>query len=245
MSPLLQSGTCHHSPTPCSRWTPETVADTYVHTAARMRLRLAILVSSKQILSETGFLEPSWNRLWEPASPRTRLSDLAGYTWSLLHWWMERKRRHETVSFTLSSTWTWRGFAGGDWRSVYAVAGRSTAVHSGRFIYEMALTRQAGPGKPAGFGRNLGLKSGHGRPGRFSGVPGRRLEADATAREWRKGMEELKRQLTRKQATEELGISLKTLERRIEKREVKVIRKHPRDFVQKRHSAQKVHHLAR
>ena len=170
---LLRSGTCHHSHTPCSRWTPETVADTYVHTAARMRLRLAILVSSKQILSETGFLEPSWNRLWEPTSPRARLSDLAGYTWSLLHWWMERKRRYETVSFTISSTWTWRGFVRGDWRSVYAVAGRSTAVHSGRFSYEMALTRQAGPGKPAGFGRNLGLKSGHGRPRLFSGVPGR------------------------------------------------------------------------
>ena len=69
----------------------EEVAQTYVNTAAGMRLRLPILVSSVSALAETGFLGPSWDRLWEPDSPRMKLAELAGYAWNYSHGRMERR----------------------------------------------------------------------------------------------------------------------------------------------------------
>ncbi|MCY4654115.1 MAG: replication-relaxation family protein [Dehalococcoidia bacterium] len=69
----------------------EAVAATYVTTAAAMGLRLPILVSSRPALAEMGCLGRSWHLLWERASPRAKLSELSGYTWSSFHRRMERR----------------------------------------------------------------------------------------------------------------------------------------------------------
>ena len=64
----------------------EDVEATYVRTAARMSLMcLPILVSCTPVLSRAGILGRSWRPLWEPASPRLALSDLAGYGWNALY----------------------------------------------------------------------------------------------------------------------------------------------------------------
>ena len=62
-----------------------TVEDNYVRTAAEMSLTLPIFVSRMPTLAESGILGRSWHPLWEPASPRIRLSDLAGYAWNRLY----------------------------------------------------------------------------------------------------------------------------------------------------------------
>ena len=64
----------------------EEVEATYVNTAARMsRMSLPILVSCTPILSATGILGKSWRPLWEPESPRLRLSGLNAYQWDSLY----------------------------------------------------------------------------------------------------------------------------------------------------------------
>ena len=64
----------------------EEVEDTYVRTAAlRSRMSLPILVSCIPVLSTAGILGRSWRPLWEPDSPRLRLSGLNAYQWDSLY----------------------------------------------------------------------------------------------------------------------------------------------------------------
>ena len=64
----------------------EEVEETYVSTAAGMdRMSLPILVSCTPVLSTTGILGESWRPLWEPSSPRLRLSQLRDYAYDPLY----------------------------------------------------------------------------------------------------------------------------------------------------------------
>ena len=72
----------------------EAAAETYVTTAADdMGLQLPVLVSSMPVLSNSGLLGRSWHRLWEPKSPRVKLSELGGYHWSRLYRRMALRRQ--------------------------------------------------------------------------------------------------------------------------------------------------------
>ena len=60
--------------------------ETYVSTAAGMhRMSLPILVSCTPMLSRLGILGESWRPLWEPASPRLRLSGMGSYVYDSLY----------------------------------------------------------------------------------------------------------------------------------------------------------------
>ncbi len=64
----------------------EEVEDTYVSTATRMnRMSLPILVSCAPVLSTTGILGESWRPLWEPSSPRLKLSGMGAYIYDSLY----------------------------------------------------------------------------------------------------------------------------------------------------------------
>ena len=64
----------------------EEVEDTYVRTATQLsRMSLPILVSCIPVLSTAGILGKSWRPLWEPESPRLRLSGLNAYQWDSLY----------------------------------------------------------------------------------------------------------------------------------------------------------------
>ena len=70
----------------------ETTEDNYVRTAAGIELTLPILVSCMPKLEGSGILERSWRPLWEPDSPRIRLSNLADYAWDRFYKRMVRER---------------------------------------------------------------------------------------------------------------------------------------------------------
>ena len=64
----------------------EEVEATYMSTAAGMTLMtVPVLVSCTPVLSRTGMLGESWRPLWEPSSPRLRLSGLSAYQWDSLY----------------------------------------------------------------------------------------------------------------------------------------------------------------
>ena len=71
----------------------EDIAANYVNAAADdTALRLPVLVSSMPELESAGMLGRSWHRLWEPGSPRVRLSELGGHYWDRLYRSVERWR---------------------------------------------------------------------------------------------------------------------------------------------------------
>ena len=72
----------------------EEVAETYVSTASSMTaMKLPILVSSREVLSDRGLLGRSWRPLWEPECPPVELGELGAWEWDGLR---RRMRRVET-----------------------------------------------------------------------------------------------------------------------------------------------------
>ena len=72
----------------------EEVAETYASTASHMpAMKLPILVSSREVLSDRGILGRSWRPLWEPERAPLALRELDGYEWDGLR---RRMRRLET-----------------------------------------------------------------------------------------------------------------------------------------------------
>ncbi len=68
----------------------EEVAETYVITASGMiTMKLPILVSSRELLSDRGVLGRSWRPLWDGESPPLALGELDAYEWDRL-----RRRMH-------------------------------------------------------------------------------------------------------------------------------------------------------
>ncbi len=68
----------------------EEVAETYVSTASGMiTMKLPILVSSREALSDRGILGRSWRPLWDAESPPLALGELDAYEWDKL-----RRRMH-------------------------------------------------------------------------------------------------------------------------------------------------------
>ena len=60
----------------------EDVEETYVRTTTVMRsMTVPVLVSCRPVLECSGILGRSWRPMWEPASPRLRLSELRAYRW--------------------------------------------------------------------------------------------------------------------------------------------------------------------
>ena len=59
------------------------VEETYARTASVMSsMTVPVLVSCRPVLDRSGILGRSWRPLWEPVSPRLRLSELRAYRWS-------------------------------------------------------------------------------------------------------------------------------------------------------------------
>ncbi len=72
----------------------EEVAETYASTASSMTaMKLPILVSSREALSDRGLLGRSWRPLWEPECPPVELRELGAWEWDGLR---RRMRRAET-----------------------------------------------------------------------------------------------------------------------------------------------------
>ncbi len=72
----------------------EEVAETYVSTVSSMTaMKLPILVSSREVLSDRGVLGRSWRPLWEPECPPVALGELGAWEWDGLR---RRMRRAET-----------------------------------------------------------------------------------------------------------------------------------------------------
>ncbi len=72
----------------------EEVAETYVNTASHMTaVKLPILVSSREALSDRGLMGRSWRPLWEPECPPVALGELGAWEWDGLR---RRMRRAET-----------------------------------------------------------------------------------------------------------------------------------------------------
>ena len=72
----------------------EEVAKTYASTASRMpTMKLPILVSSRELLSDRGMLGRSWRPLWDGERPPLALKELGAYEWDKLR---RRMRRQET-----------------------------------------------------------------------------------------------------------------------------------------------------
>ena len=70
----------------------EEVEATYVRTVAHMsRMSLPILVSCIPVLSNARILGRSWRPLWEPESPRLRLSEMRAYQWDSLYHRMRQR----------------------------------------------------------------------------------------------------------------------------------------------------------
>ena len=63
-----------------------------MRTATGTELTLPILVSCMPMLVGSGILGRSWRPLWNPDSPRIRLSDLAGFAWDSLYKLMVREK---------------------------------------------------------------------------------------------------------------------------------------------------------
>ena len=69
----------------------EDVEETYVQTASVMRaMTIPVLVSYRPVLERFGILGRSWRPMWEPVSPRLRLSELRAYRWSPVYNVMRR-----------------------------------------------------------------------------------------------------------------------------------------------------------
>jgi len=67
------------------------VEETYARTSAGMRaMTVPMLVSCRPVLERSGILGRSWRPLWEPVSPRLRLSELRAYRWDGLYNVMRR-----------------------------------------------------------------------------------------------------------------------------------------------------------
>ncbi len=67
------------------------VEETYARTSSVMRsMTVPVLASCRPVLERKGILGRSWRPLWEPESPRLRLSELRAYRWSAVYNVMRR-----------------------------------------------------------------------------------------------------------------------------------------------------------